>query len=151
MCSKFSSSLLDLFEWGPMPWFQGGTRINDTCFFAGKINTDKLCALGDGYKAAQAARGYREGGYEDWSLPSRCELKEMYKQREVINRTSVTRGGSALANTCQNPCHGIHRYWSSSEYSMSFAWIIYFDNGASYCDAAKENMCRVRPVRIFNY
>jgi len=47
---------------------------------------------------------------EGWRLPTKNELNEMYKKRDVV-------GGFAFF------------YWSSTEYDNSNAWLQYFSNG----------------------
>jgi hypothetical protein len=69
----------------------------------GKQNTANIMAVltvsGETGKAAQVCDAYTNGGYDDWFLPSKDELNEMYQQRSSIG---VFRTGS-------NPY-----YWSSS-------------------------------------
>ena len=69
-------------------------------------------------------------GYNDWYLPSRSELHELYLNREAV-------GG--FAN---------ERYWSSSEYYYDYAWYQYFNSGnQNYY--YKYDSYRVRAVRAF--
>ena len=65
---------------------------------------------------------------EDWRLPTKEELNEMYKKRDVV-------GGFAF-----------YYYWSSTEYDYGNAWIQYFSNGNQY-DYYKNNTNNVRAVR----
>ncbi len=54
-------------------------------------------------------------GYNDWYLPSKDELNELYKNKAII-------GG--FSNNV---------YWSSSEYNDDFAWGQFFLTGMSGC------------------
>ncbi|MFM8350309.1 MAG: DUF1566 domain-containing protein, partial [Actinomycetales bacterium] len=75
---------------------------------------------------------FRGGGKDDWFLPSKNELKALFRQRKVV-------GG--LADVF---------FWSSSQYegSANNAWAQYFGNGNQYYDN-KDADTRVRPVRAF--
>jgi len=76
------------------------------------------------------ARAYRGGGYDDWYLPSKEELNQLY-----LNRSAV--GGFAS---------GV--YWSSSEINAYGAWIQGFVSGNQNYNF-KNVEWRVRPVRAF--
>jgi len=71
------------------------------------------------------------GGYDDWFLPSKDELNQMYQQRGVI-------GGFAS-----------NYYWSSSESNSYSAWYQYFYNGYQYVNYKDINNRRVRACRAF--
>jgi len=67
---------------------------------------------------------------EDWRLPTKEELNEMYKKRDVV-------GGFANIN-----------YWSSTENDSGFAWRQYFLNGTQYHGYGKGyGDANVRAVR----
>jgi hypothetical protein len=69
-------------------------------------------------------------GFDDWFLPSKEELNQMYIQRAVI-------GGFTDNN-----------YWSSTEYGAWDAWGQYFNNGLQYLNT-KNSPNLVRAVRAF--
>lgn len=84
--------------------------------------------------AAGRASRYVGGGRNDWFLPSKDELNEMYSKRSVI-------GG--LAESV---------YWSSSQSGLdNMPWGQYFLDGRQedYGYNTKEYAYRVRPVRAF--
>ncbi len=81
--------------------------------------------------AAAVARAYRGGGKDDWFLPSKSELNQLY-----INRSAV--GGFADGY-----------YWSSTEISADDAWIQGFGSGGQDYNGSKNDEWRVRPVRAF--
>ena len=86
--------------------------------------------------AASEALAYESGGYSDWYIPSRDELKEMYN--------TVGNGGSEG----DIGGFGNNWYWSSSENNSNDAWLVDFDNG--YADyGGKANTSRVRVIRAF--
>ncbi len=70
-------------------------------------------------------------GYDDWFLPSKNELLQLYAQRNVV-------GG-----------FGAGYYWSSSEYDNNLAWDVYFGNG--YSDHfIRSTQKIIRPIRKFS-
>lgn len=80
-------------------------------------------------------------GYNDWFLPSRDELNEMYQNKATINATAILNGGSAFIEEI---------YWSSTEYSNNNAWAQYFDPIGGQGGIEKNaNWFRVRAVRAF--
>jgi len=102
----------------------------------GFLNTNKIITSqgNTGSYAAKLCRDYTGGGYTDWYLPSKDELNKLY-----INRAAI--GG--FANTDAN-------YWSSSEFSDSFAWFQDFSNGGQYNFFFDKSFAmRVRAVRAF--
>jgi len=106
-----------------------GTAIGD-----GAGNTKKILAK---YpvaiypnSAAAVASEYRGGGFNDWFLPSKDELKQLYVSKSLV-------GG-----------YVDFIYWSSSEMSPSVAWYHIFINGLQG-DSIKSYFKRVRPVRVF--
>jgi hypothetical protein len=110
----------------------GGTAIG-----TGKQNTLAIIA-GDSasYKAADECADYSivNGGvtYDDWFLPSKDELNQMY-----VNLKSQGVGGFAD-----------NYYWSSSQYFDYTAWLQYFSNGSQSTDD-KYDTHPVRAVRAF--
>jgi hypothetical protein len=116
----------------------GGTA---TELGTGAANTAAIIAQnGAGSTAAGLARAYNGGGYDDWYLPSKDELNQLY-----VNRAAI--GGF---DTTAYPYH----YWSSSEYTYSgvydagFAWFCDFNDG-TVGGYYKANPARVRAVRSF--
>ena len=75
-----------------------------------------------------------------WWLPSLGELMMIYANMRKINYAlSLINGATQLAETA---------YWSSTEYSTTYAWSLYLSDGAYYSTkAARQN--RVRPVSAF--
>jgi hypothetical protein len=86
--------------------------------------------------AASIALAYESEGYSDWYLPSEDELYEMY--------STIGNGGPEG----DIGGFGYNWYWSSSEYSNSSAWSVYFDNGLTL-SSGKYYTYRVRVIRAF--
>jgi hypothetical protein len=102
-----------------------------TAIGAGKSNTEKIIQVqGVGSYAAQLCADLVLDGYDDWFLPSKDELNELYKNRNVI-------GVSGPGN-----------YWSSSEATLYLAWYQGFSGGSQH-DSNKDLIFRVRAVRAF--
>ncbi|MGB7511331.1 MAG: TIR domain-containing protein [Pelodictyon phaeoclathratiforme] len=80
--------------------------------------------------AKKACKELKENGYNDWFLPSKEELNQLYHNRSAV-------GGFAF---------GI--YWSSTEYAADVAWNQVFGNGSQRYNV-KGSEWRVRPVRAF--
>ena len=88
------------------------------------INARKTCTSG----AIQVAADYNNGK-DDWYLPSKDELYEMWRRRAVIGFAA-------------------DYYWSSSEFNEENAWGQYFYNG-DQDSSWKFDTYYVRPVRAF--
>ena len=80
--------------------------------------------------AARLADNFTLNGYNDWFLPSRDELHELY-----LNRVGVAGFTSGA-------------YWSSSQVSATFAQYVVFASGNQFV-ATKNNPFGVRAVRAF--
>jgi hypothetical protein len=111
-------------------WLKTSTLIGE-----GKDNTKKILkkypAATFPNSAAAVASAYSGGGKDDWYLPSKDELNQLY-----LNRSAV--GGFAS---------GV--YWSSTEGNAFSAGVQGFDNGYQYNYFGKSSEWRVRPVRAF--
>lgn len=120
----------------------------ETAIGTGKSNTEKLVAFmdinGNAYSdssgtstaeyAAKKCLDYSYGGYEDWFLPSKDELCEMYKALKCL-------GGTVHGERCPDRTHPAtsteetrnsianYDYWSSSEFHHNVAWGQNFGNG----------------------
>lgn len=134
----------------------------------GKTTTDRLTALDDWTgKASTAAQithsecnseSYAPGycaAYERvnangkgltagrWWLPSLGELMMIYANMRKINYAlSLINGATPLAETW---------YWSSTEYSATYAWLLALSNGNAYYGTKATTQGRVRAVSAFLY
>ena len=81
------------------------------------------------YSARVAANTFA-GGYCDWFLPNREQLKELYRNRDAVGGLEAT------------------YYWSSSESEQGQAWAQDFSTGEQLT-GNKTNTSRVRPPRYF--
>jgi len=84
------------------------------------------------HPAANVARNATHGSYNDWFLPSKDELIQMY-----VNLVSHGVGGF------------VDGYWSSSEIDNSYAWTLHFPTGSQDNSPKQFDGCRVRAVRAF--
>ena len=103
----------------------------------GQANTDEIVkkfGATEPYKnlayAAKVCADKVVAGYDDWFLPSKEELNQMY-----INKLAI--GGFIDSY-----------YWSSTEDSNITAWRQYFGSGVQAING-KDSWFRVRPVRAF--
>jgi hypothetical protein len=107
----------------------------NTAIGQGADNTRKILtkypAIIYPHSAAAVASGYRGGGYSDWFLPSKDELKKLYDVKSAV--------GSFLDDS---------DYWSSSERSAINVWYRCIGSG-SQDYYGKDGKGRVRPVRVF--
>jgi len=117
-------------QWGLYEVNVSGTK---TGIGEGKRNTELIIAelnnKGEKGKAAQLCMAYALNGYNDWFLPSKDEMNELYKQK---SRVGITSG----------------LYWSSSQHNSNSAWYQYFDyggKGSNYKNSSKN----VRAIRAF--
>ncbi|MEI7981441.1 MAG: DUF1566 domain-containing protein, partial [Bacteroidota bacterium] len=115
-------------QWGCVLTNIGGTS---TAIGTGQANTTAIvngCSTAG--IAARICNDLVLNGYDDWFLPSKDELNQMYLQQAVI-------GGFT----------GDH-YWSSSEASADNAWYQTFYSG-SQSTTSKSSNYDVRAVRAF--
>lgn len=118
-------------------WYNGdymGIKT-DTAIGTGKANTAAIMAAqGIGQYAASLCDTYTLNRFDDWFLPSKDELNEMYNK---LKKTNI--GGLASSS-----------FWSSSQddYPYNDAWGQYFDNGNQNYYRTGD-WYRVRPVRAF--
>ena len=128
----------------------GASAWTDAIYaWSGNTNTDigdsaKGTAIGTGYKnslaiveqnstaskAATVARAYAGGFNNDWYLPSKGELNQLYSQKTPV-------GGFEAG-----------LYWSSTEGSTNSAWYLKFSNG-DQTTTGKSGAYFVRPIRAF--
>lgn len=115
-------------------WYNGAfgiTGATGKIIGTGPNNTRKIIrAQGDGIYAAKVCADYRPDSiYNDWYLPSKNELTEVYKQKTKIGA-------------------GNYVYWSSTEYDTNGAWAQNFSTGGRK-KSAKDRIYHVRAVRTF--
>jgi len=102
-----------------------------TAIGTGKENTRLMLTTGAA-PAAQACVDFRGGGKNDWFLPSKDELNELYKQRNHFESTRLS-------------------FWSSSQGNEYNAWNQNFDNGKQeYNDNTNDFAYSVRAIRSFS-
>ncbi|GLR18811.1 DUF1566 domain-containing protein [Portibacter lacus] len=70
--------------------------------------------LQDGQKssAAQHCNLLTYGGFDDWYLPSKEELKQVFQKKSEINPVATANGGEILGNSW---------YWNSTEFNDIYA------------------------------
>jgi len=109
----------------------------DTSIGAGERNTKIITdACGEG-TAAGVASSYEGGNQNDWYLPSRDELAELYRWHQYV-------GGFEL--------HSESAYWSSSQASdfSGSALLIDFKNGVELSNFKERGGgANLRPIRAF--
>jgi hypothetical protein len=113
----------------PGEWVEIGTG---TAIGTGSNNADAIVAeFGAGNYAAKVCDDYDDGTYDDWFLPSKDELDELYDNKDTI-------GGFAS-----------DVYWSSSEMNgiTFYAWSQNFNDGEQNGEEVKSEGKYVRCVR----
>jgi hypothetical protein len=114
-------------------WGCSGTAMNTpTTLGAGASNTASILAkCATRPIAASVAAAYKGGGYSDWYLPSRDELKIMMDQHTLLQMNGT--------------------YWSSSDNNSTSAAMTYYYLGSSpYASSAvKTYTAIVRMIRAF--
>ncbi len=162
--NRLAVALTDVKEYGSwgdddMSWSHGETDIPNlenctdkstvttTCGIDGRANTDAILAYTGSFYAANAANIYQPENCTaefcqkgKWFLPSLRDLNNIYLSKNLIN--------NALDNV-RKVLLSSRYYWSSTEYSESFAWTLGMNSG--YVDVVgKSNYVNyVRPVVKF--
>jgi hypothetical protein len=152
-CGPTGSETCRYLEAAPITWSRG-TSDPTLSWATGTTNQSTAVtgadgtAIGTGYKnsldivaqtgnvaassAAVAAREYGGGSKNDWYLPSKDELNQLY-----------------VARTTVGVFHSEY-YWSSSESDSSSAWSQKLGDGFQSSTPSKSNLLHsVRPVRAF--
>jgi hypothetical protein len=114
------------------------TKARSEYIGAGKANSAEIIRMcGTPNSAARLCANYTYGGYNNWFLPSKDELNEIYVQADKIGGIDKT-----------------DLYWSSTEYQgkiitdQNIAWLQLFIDG-TYREARKNEVYRVRAVHYF--
>ena len=116
--------------------------------YAGQSNTSKIVASaafagdGEGY-APGYCTAYSNGGVDtgSWWLPSLGELGMIYEKYDAINAALEKISGATQLSRVT--------YWSSTEYSATYAWYLYFSSGSRWSATKAAYKFRVRPVTAF--
>ena len=115
-----------------------------TADWQGKNNTRVMLeyckANGKSCPAFEYVNSYKTEGTQagDWYLPAFGELNAIYGNKNVLNIALGKIGGTKL---------GTGGYWSSSESSSLYAWVLYFSSGGD--NYRKDVNFYVRPVLAF--
>lgn len=144
-----------LLHWSSTVVSGGGTVTNDriTAFndWKGKDNTAvqlthaecNTASYAPGYCAAYSRVNVNGAGLTTgkWWLPSIGELMMIYANAKKINYAlSLINGATQLVEDW---------YWSSTEYSATYAWYLYFGHGTVTYSAKASNRIRVRAISAF--
>lgn len=73
-------------------------------------------------------------------MPNLRQFEAIYKNKEVLNKAFIAAGGEALDD---DAC-----YWSSTEFSSSYAWGLWMDDGYRGNYNKGNDYKYVRPVRF---
>ena len=116
-----------------------GVTAQGTAIGTGLANSNAIVAQAGATTTMYAAKlcldySVGEGSYlyNDWFLPSKDELAQLYLRRDAKRSGGFAEEG----------------YWSSSEYGQWDAWSQYFDDGRQ-TGTYKSSGRLVRPVRAF--
>ena len=74
-------------------------------------------------------------------MPNLRQLEAIYKNKEVLNTAFIAAGGEALDDEAY--------YWSSTEYSGNYAWVLRMSDGYRSDDRKGSHGKYVRPVLAF--
>lgn len=127
-----------------MQWYNGSfttTGATGTAIGTGQANTTAIINnQGAGSYAAQICDDYDDGTYNDWYMPSKDELDEMYDKQTIINATAIANGGSAFS---------VYWYWCSTEYDVNTAIIQHFTMYDIFAEDKSVDAHCVRAIRAF--
>ena len=125
----------------PSTWGDGA--LGD---FNGQANTATILAAqnngADNYTFSKAIMDFRSGsnneGKEDWFAPSCGELAYMFLMKTKLNTLLGKVSGSEIYDGY---------YWTSTEYSSGFVWVVRFSNGRVGFTYKSDNASRLRLIR----
>ena len=122
-------------------------KIEDAEFdFNGEEHCIKLNS--PDFPAAYYCLNYKKGG-RNWYLPSTGELWLIYNHLEEIQNALETVGGKKFVTSWDD---NMPWYWSSTEESDVYAWLLNLTNGNLYGWNGKVgNSIEVRPVSKFDF
>ncbi|MDA9277750.1 DUF1566 domain-containing protein [Polaribacter sp.] len=116
--------------WGP----NSSTGASGDALGDGGNNTNTIISeYGDGIYAASVASAYGGGGYSDWFLPSKIELKVMYN-------TLASQGIGSFPSGW---------YASSTELNSSDIWTVSMEYGGYARGYKSQTSNKIRAVRAF--
>ena len=107
------------------------TYLDAVANWTGKANTEHLKQIGLNKEISLAENEY---------IPSLGEMLFVFLNRKAINEALEAVGGT--------PIDGVW-YWTSTEYSATFAWILNLGSGYVSNGAKASNAFRVRAVSAF--
>lgn len=132
-------------EWGPEDYTVPGITANSEekakKDYSGKLNTDKIVASGNTYYAAQRCRGYKFINGEEGYLWALGQLVDVFNNYPALSNALSLIGGDGLYDSTP--------YWSSTQYSSTYAWIFRFSTGKVNIEN-KTEYCVVRAVFGFD-
>jgi hypothetical protein len=159
---KAEGQLLSTHEWGKY-----GTEITGAAsFFDGASNTKAMAE--SGLVIAERILDLHIAGFDDWHIPARDQLELAYRGlKPTTEENLVYRNGDNPSSVPPGYPYTIHLpgqtevelfrnggtdafdaawYWSSTQYSASYAWVQHFDVGSQYL-TYKFSHGRVRAFR----
>lgn len=74
-------------------------------------------------------------------MPNLRQLEAICKNKEVLNKAFIAAGGEALDDEAY--------YWSSTEYTGNYAWVLRMSDGYRDWYGKYSNTGYVRPVLAF--
>ncbi len=89
--------------------------------------------------AAELCENLELNEFNDWFLPSKDELNELYQNRDIVNTTSIENGGAQLEDA---------EYWSSSHQNNNSVFVQHFTAGNQF-GVSEDELYNVRAVRAF--
>jgi hypothetical protein len=99
----------------------------------GKENTKNILDYCNLKSAAKVCFSMNSGGYNDWFLPSKDELTQVYSNIDQL-------GGYPS---------GSYGVWSSTEYDENNSYVMSFDGNGNWVTLPKSYGFYVRPIRYF--
>ena len=128
-----------------MMWSDKDCETNIKDEYDGKGNTKELIAYGKAhdiaFPAAEWCAQYSKNGVNpgEGFMPASEQLKRIVANREIVNPALQKIGGIILGGWI----------WSSSEYTDSYVWYVYANNGGLNYDYKNFNCGYVRCVLAF--